>query len=393
MSARFGDALRPAVAGENASGGEDVEQCFGAIVIAFDEIADPAPQASGTRASAGFGADDPAPQLTPFLARKAHRKGAVGGIQQVVAFVEDIAGRDGRIIEPAESGLRHDQRMISDNDARLPRLADVLLDETAAKMRAGRVYALAAAIGQPTNPAATDEFGEPAREISRHQVPGRGCSDPPGDQPEMPGRPSRPAHRGAERVLVIQQAEKILTALADHDVAAFARGIGIEAIELAGDLGLQVAGVGRDPHRAPVLLRPEAGGRDVAERLPDTGPGFGKNRSGLFGLVARGKGGGNCRGVVALLRPLLGAGAEQLDEPRASLLGAYRLVAGRRRRGRLRPLVEPDPHAQPGCFPRCAGLGGRQGGEHRGAPQPTRALHHLGDRTNLGIDLFCELLQ
>ena len=69
MAARFSDALRPTVAGENAGGGEDVEQCLGAIVVAFDEIADPAAQTSGARTPAGFGADDPPPQFTPFLAR------------------------------------------------------------------------------------------------------------------------------------------------------------------------------------------------------------------------------------------------------------------------------------------------------------------------------------
>jgi hypothetical protein len=137
MAARFGDALRPAIAGENAGSGENVEQCFGAIVIAFDEIADPAPQASGARAPAGFGANDPAPKLTPFLARQAHRKGAVGSLQQMVALVEDIAGRDGGVVEPAESGLRHDERVVGDDDARLPRLVDILFDKTAAKMGAG----------------------------------------------------------------------------------------------------------------------------------------------------------------------------------------------------------------------------------------------------------------
>ena len=253
--------------------------------------------------------------------------------------------------------------------------------------------ALAAAIGEPTNPAASDKFAKPAREISRHQVPGPGRSDPSGNQPEMPGRPSGPAHCGAERVVVIQQADKILPALADHDIEAFELGIGIEAIELAGDLGLQVAGVSRDPHRAPVLLRPKAGGRDVSERLPDTRPGFGKYRSRLVRLVARRKGGSDCGGVVALLRPPLGDGAEELGEPRASLLGPHGLIAGRRRRGRLGPLVEPHPHAQPRCLPQCAGLGGGQRGEHRGAPQPPASIHDFGDRANLGIDLFRKLFE
>src|SRR5437763_636765 len=285
-----------------------------------------------------------------------------------MTLVENIPGRDGRIVEPAEGGLRHDQRMVSDDDVRLPRLTDVLLDETAAKMRAGRMYALAAAIGEPADPAAPDEFAEPPRKIAGHDVPGLARSDPAGDQPEMPGRPPRPAHRGAERVLIIQQTEKILASLADNDVSPFDCGIGVEPVELAGDLGLQVARIGRDPHRTPILFRPQAGGRDIPERLPDAGPGFGKNRSGLLWMLARSKGRRDCRGIIALLRTLLGGSAEQFGKPGARLLGPDRLVAGRRRGSRLGPLVEPYPHAQSGRFPQFAGLGGRQGGEHRGTP-------------------------
>src|SRR3954451_17037869 len=175
----------------------------------------------------------------------------------------------------------------------------------------------------------------------------------------MPRRPARPTHRGAERVLVIQQAEEVLASLANHDFAPFECGIRIESVELAGDLGLQIAGVSRDPHGAPVLLRPEAGGGDVAERLPDTCPGCGKNRLGLVRLLARSKGGSDSRGVIALLRPPLSGPAEQLGEPRASLLGTHRLIAGWRRRRRLGPFVEPYPHTQPCCFLPGAGLGAR----------------------------------
>src|SRR5689334_9192193 len=127
----------------------------------------------------------------------------------MMALVEDITGRNGRIVEPAERGLRHDERMIGDDDPRLPRPANVLLDETAAKMRAGRVDALAAAVGEPSDPAASDEFGEPAREIARHEVARLAGNNPARDQPKMPGRPSRPSHRSTERVLVIQQTEKV----------------------------------------------------------------------------------------------------------------------------------------------------------------------------------------
>src|SRR5271166_2492676 len=273
-----------------------------------------------------------------------------------MALIKHIAGRNGCIVEPAESGLCHHQCVISDDDARLPRLADILLDKAAAKMRAGRVNALATTIGQPADPAASDELGKPAREIAGHEIPGLACGDPASDQPEMSGRSPRPAHCRAERVLVIQQAEKILPPLADHDISPFDNRIGVKAVELAGDLGLQVAGVSRDPHGAVVLLRPEARGRDVAQRLSDTRPGFGEHRLRSVGVIARSKGGSDCRRVVALLRPPLGDSAEQLGEPRASLLGPYRFVSGRRLWGRLRPLIEPYPYTQPSRLPQCPRL-------------------------------------
>src|SRR6516164_529833 len=52
----FADTLRPAVAGQDAGGGKDVEQSLGAVVIGLDKIADAAPQASRARSSAAFGA-------------------------------------------------------------------------------------------------------------------------------------------------------------------------------------------------------------------------------------------------------------------------------------------------------------------------------------------------
>ena len=90
----------------------------------------------------------------------------------MMAFVEDIAGRHRRIVEPAERGLRHDQRVVGDHDARVPRLADVLLDKAAAEMRAGGMDAFAAAVGEPVDPAAADQLGEPAREIAGDQIAG-----------------------------------------------------------------------------------------------------------------------------------------------------------------------------------------------------------------------------
>src|ERR1700757_3429857 len=110
----------------------------------------------------------------------------------MMAFVEDVAGRDRRVVEAAESRLRHHQRMIGNNDPRLACLADVLFDETATKMRTGRMHAFAAAIGKPTHPAASNELAEPSRKIAGHQITAFSCSNPARDQAEMAWRSSLP---------------------------------------------------------------------------------------------------------------------------------------------------------------------------------------------------------
>src|SRR5262245_36933049 len=194
-----------------------------------------------------------------------------------MTFIEHIASRDDRVIEPAEGSLRHDQRVVGDDNPRLSCLSDVLLDKAAAKMRAGRVHAFAAPIGEPVDPAASDQLGKPAWEVSRGQVSCLARGDPARDQSEMPGGSSRAADCRADRLLVVQQTEEIFTSLADYDPAALDLGIGVEAVKLAGDLSLQIAGVGRDPNRAAVFLRPQACRGDISERLSDAGACFGKN--------------------------------------------------------------------------------------------------------------------
>jgi hypothetical protein len=151
------------------------------------KIADPAPQppgarSPGARSPAAFGADDPTAQLAAFPARQAHREGTVGRFEQVVTFIEDIAGRHRRVVEPAERRLRHHQRMVGDNDAGVARRAHVLLDKAAAEMRAGRMDALAAPVGQRIDPPAPDQLGEPAREIAADEVARCGVANPARDQ-------------------------------------------------------------------------------------------------------------------------------------------------------------------------------------------------------------------
>ena len=231
--------------------------------------------------------------------------------------------------------------------------------------------AFAAPVGQDIDPAAPDQFGEPAREIAADEVARRGGADPARDEGERRHRLRAPCGRAAHRILVIQQTQEILAALADDDAAALLHRVGIEPVELAGNLALQVARIGRDPHRALVPLGPQARRRDIAERLADPGAGLGEHRLRLIGLVARREGGGDRAGVIGLLRPGFGALAEQLREAAAGLVGADRIVAGWGGGRALLPLVERLPGAQ---ADRPALIGCRQRGQHRRPPgQPPRS--------------------
>src|SRR5205085_2338765 len=141
------------------------------------------------------------------------------------------------------------------------------------------------------------------------------------------------AERRAHRLLIIQQAQEILASLADHDAAALLHRVGVEPVEFAGDLALQVAGEGRDPHRALISFGPEARRRDIAQGLADAGAGLGEHRLRLVRALPRRKSSRDGGGVIGLLRPRLGVLAEQGGEPAARLIRADRIVAGGWRRG------------------------------------------------------------
>ncbi len=302
-----------------------------------------------------------------------------------MALVEHIAGRHVGVVEPAQRRLRHHEGMVGDDQPRVPGRAHVLLDKAGAEMRAGGVDALAAPVGQRADPAAPDQLGEPAREVAAHQVARGGGADPSRDQHERRNRGGGPAARCPCRLLVIQQAQKILAALAHDDVAALRRRVGIEPVELAGNLALQVAGVGRDPHRALVLLGPQAGRGDVAERLADPGAGLGEHRLRRVRPLARREGGGDRGGVIGLLRPRLGALAEQRGEPAAGILGRHWCVAGRRRGRPLLPFGEALPCPQPGGAARRPGLRCRQRRQHRRAPAPAGPPGQLGEGAGIRV--------
>src|SRR6185503_6749619 len=130
-------ALRPALARQHPRRHLDLVEGFGGNLVLLDEVFNTPLQAARPRAAAAFIAQEPAPQLRALLAGERRREGIVGGLEEMVALVENVARRQIGIIESAERRLDHHQRMIGYHQPRAPRPAHALLDETAMIMRAG----------------------------------------------------------------------------------------------------------------------------------------------------------------------------------------------------------------------------------------------------------------
>ena len=93
-------------------------------------------------------------------------KGTVGRVEEVVPFIEDIAGRQQVVSFGAESSLNHDQCMIGDNQISLARAVHAALDKATSIVGTGRVDAFAAPIGKAQRLAPADQIHKPGREVA-----------------------------------------------------------------------------------------------------------------------------------------------------------------------------------------------------------------------------------
>ena len=184
---------------------------------------------------------------------------------------------------------------------------------------------------------------------------------------------ARPEVAVPQRILQVQQAQVVLAPLADdHAPVALGR-IGKQMRQFGVDLALQVAGEGADPHAAVVLLRPQAGRRQIAERLAGSGAGLGQHEMRVAAGLARGERRRRGTGVVRLPRPLLRVRAQHVRQPRPRLGLRHRQRRRRRQRRGVLPLRQalPDPQR----FARGRGVRAteRSGDERR--PAPARLPH------------------
>jgi len=246
-------------------------------------------------------------------------KGAVGGLEEMMAFVEDVAGRQLPVVAAAHGGLDHHQGMVGDHDVGLARGAHRALDEALLVVLAGGVDALAAPVGEAEGAQGAEEVDKPAGKVAADHVAAPRARGPARHQAEGHGvlRARRHLRHGLGQV---QQAEIVLAALADHHLAGALARLGKEARELVVDLALQVAGIGGDPDGGLVALRPERGRRQVAQGLAGARAGLGQDHLRLVLPGAGGEGGSRRGGVVGLLRPRLGLLVEKLAQACAGLV-------------------------------------------------------------------------
>jgi hypothetical protein len=121
-----GQALVPGLAGQRVRRLERRRQRRLGRLVAGAQVLDPPLQAARPAGlpAAALGAEQPAPQLGRLPAAEQGRERAVGGLEQVVAFVEDVAARQppdvAGSVAAAERRLHHDQGVVGDDEVGAP---------------------------------------------------------------------------------------------------------------------------------------------------------------------------------------------------------------------------------------------------------------------------------
>ena len=305
----------------------------------------------------------------------------------MVAFVEDVAGGDGVVVQAAPDGLRHHQGVVGHHQLGTSRASNGVFDEALLPVLAAGVDAFAAAVGEAGGVGGAEQVGEPAGQVAALDVAVIGGHGPARDQAERDDGWMAPwmapwiapwAAAGQDRsqgVLEVQQAEVVFPAFAHHHAAAAFGGVGDQPGHLAFDLALQVAGEGADPDGPLVAFGPQAGGGDVAEGLAGAGAGLGQDEVRVAALFARGEGVGDGGGVVGLARSGFCAVSEDGGQAGSGLVRGDAEGGGGRGWGQFLPFWQALPHPQ--RFVRRYCIGQAEGGEHRLGPAPA-AFSHAG---------------
>ena len=232
----IGDPLEPSVSGQGHRGvgrGGNRVSAFGIIAR---HIAKPRRKPAPAPARPAFGADDPAAQLNRFLPRERGCEHGIGGIGEMMPFVEDDSCR--RISAfPPPSRIDHHQCMIGDDEIGLRGRPRRAFNEAFPVVRATGIHAFATAVGECRRSVAAEQGREPAGKIPAHHISIARVGGPAGDELRKDGRPSCEA--ALKRIFQIEQAEVILSPLANDHLGAPLPAIGVEPGAFAIKLSLK----------------------------------------------------------------------------------------------------------------------------------------------------------
>ena len=220
------DPFLPSLAGQRARRLKRALKVGERFGIIGKQLIKPAFQPTGAPAPSILGAADPVTKLGCLLRAEIERKGTVGGIEQMMSLIEDIAHRASplaaslviRVRRRRVGGIDHHQRMIADHDIGAAGPAHRFLDKTSVVMAAGAVDTFAAPVGKADCLGPSGKVGQPGRKGRTCQIAIIRRPGPAGHQPQRGAAPRRPG-KLAKRLLQIEKAQVILPPLADHHLA------------------------------------------------------------------------------------------------------------------------------------------------------------------------------
>ena len=213
----------------------------------------------------------------------------------------------------ATRGVDHHQRVIGDHQVGLRGGSRGAFDEALPVMRAPRIDALPALIGQRGNPSPGKQRAKPAGQIAADHVAIARILRPARDQLRKHRAP--PGKTSLHRVFEIEQAQVILAPLAHHHrrTAIWAL-LGPCTPALTPQLTLEVLGVGADPERALRSLRPHARRREITQRLANPRTRLRQQQVRAAFGIARSENAGDFARIGALAFALFGAFSGQASK-------------------------------------------------------------------------------
>ena len=157
------------------------------------------------------------PQFGCFLPTQIGGEGAVGGIENMVALIKDIACWPAFIIMSCIGGIDHHQRMIGDNNIGPFGPPHGFFNKAFVVMLARRMDTFAAPVGKACGLRSTEKICQPGWKAGPGQIAIITGAGPARHQPQCGCAPRLAGHL-YQRFLKIEQTQIIFAALAQNNL-------------------------------------------------------------------------------------------------------------------------------------------------------------------------------